>query len=218
MRSIAGWMTWGTCALALVACSKKTEAPAEAAAPDPSASAATAPSATAPPPAASSAAAPAHIDCAKGFAQVGNYCQKICTDDSVCPTGATCTGSQKADDGSNKMIRFCLSTAPVPSASGKTAPVCTPPMKALASGACATPCTSATDCTAPAGWQCTGSGTTFGDNQPIKFCEEPKCAAGQVFDAVASACAVVCTADANCKAPFKCTPLATGTKKVCRKP
>ncbi len=216
MRSTAGWMVLGMCALTFVACSKKSEGPADAA-PEPSATASAAPSATAPPTAAATAATPTHIDCAKNFVQVGSYCQKMCADDSVCPTGSTCTGSQKADDGSNKTVRFCLSTQPVPSATTKTGPVCNAPQKGLSNGSCAMPCSASTDCTAPLGWVCTGNGTSFGDNQPMKFCEEPKCAAGQAFDAMAAACAVICTADANCKAPSKCAALPTGGKKVCRK-
>jgi len=208
-------MGWGVCALVLLACNKKTEAPAEAAAPDPSASASAAPSTTAPATTASTPTTPTHIDCAKNYVQVGNYCKKMCASDGDCTAGATCTGSQKADDGSNKIVKFCLSTQPLDA--GKPGPTCNLPQQPLSTGACAVPCTANADCTSPPGYVCTGNGTLFGTTTAIKFCQEPACTTGQAFDAVAGACAVVCTADTNCKAPFKCTALPSGAKKVCRK-
>jgi hypothetical protein len=208
-------MGWGACALILLACNKETKVTAEAAAADPSASASAAPSATAPATTASTPTTPTHIDCAKNFVQVGNYCQKMCSSDSDCTGNGTCTGTQKADDGSNKIVRFCLNAQILDA--GKAAPMCNLPQQPLSTGQCAVPCTANTDCTAPPGYVCTGSGTIFGTTNAVKFCQEPACGAGQAFDMTAGACAVICTADTNCKAPFKCTALPTGGKKVCRK-
>jgi hypothetical protein len=93
-------------AFVLAGCPKKEAGPSDAAA-EAGPAASTAPTDTAPPPAATSAT-PTHVACAKGYAPVGNYCGRLCTDDSMCPTGATCTGTGKYDDGTNKNFRFCV--------------------------------------------------------------------------------------------------------------
>jgi hypothetical protein len=56
-------------------------------------------------PAAAGATAPANnLNCAKGYIQVGNYCQKTC-DDGQCQANHSCTGSTTVD---GKTTRYCL--------------------------------------------------------------------------------------------------------------